>query len=99
LPIAAIAVSWMVFMIIIFFFPATPQATAQQMNYTVVVLGGFMSLAVFWYYCPVYGGVHWFHGPVSNLAPAIKGENRDEDSVSEKVDKRDAEHAVSVVDA
>ncbi|KAJ8594347.1 amino acid transporter [Rhizopogon salebrosus TDB-379] len=99
LPIAAIAVSWMVFMIIIFFFPATPQATAQQMNYTVVVLGGFMSLAVFWYYCPVYGGVHWFHGPVSNLAPALKGENRDEDSVSEKVDERDAEHAVSVVDA
>ncbi|OAX42764.1 amino acid transporter [Rhizopogon vinicolor AM-OR11-026] len=84
-PVAAIAVSWMVFMIIIFFFPTTPQTNAQKMNYTVAVLGGFMSLAIFWYYCPVYGGVHWFNGPVSNIAPALRGEQGEEDSVSEKV--------------
>jgi hypothetical protein len=33
------------------------------MNYTVVVLGSVMVGAVAWYYCPVYGGVHWFKGP------------------------------------
>ncbi|KAG1780030.1 amino acid/polyamine transporter I [Suillus placidus] len=84
-PVAAIAVSWMVFMNIVFFFPATPQTTVREMNYTVVVLGGFMSLAVFWYYCPIYGGVHWFNGPVSNLVSVDKGQ--DDDSVSEKMGK------------
>lgn len=84
-PIAAIAVSWMVFMNIIFFFPTTPQTTAQEMNYTVVVLGGFMSLAVCWYYCPIYGGVHWFNGPVSNLVSVDKGQ--DDESTSEKTEK------------
>ncbi|KAG0696525.1 amino acid/polyamine transporter I [Suillus ampliporus] len=96
-PIAAIAVTWMVFMIFVFFFPATPQTTAQEMNYTVVVLGGFMFLAISWYYCPVYGGVHWFNGPVANLTPAIEGEHRDEDSMSEKKGHRDAEISVDVV--
>ncbi|KAJ8594353.1 amino acid transporter [Rhizopogon salebrosus TDB-379] len=66
-PVAATAVLWMLFMIVIFLFPATPQITAQEMNYTVVVLGGFMSIAVGWYYFPVYGGVHWFNGPVANI--------------------------------
>ncbi|KAG2354803.1 amino acid transporter [Suillus spraguei] len=84
-PVAAIAVSWMVFMNMVFFFPATPQTTVKEMNYTVVVLGGFMSLAVFWYYCPVYGGVHWFNGPVSNLASAKKGQGNE--SASEKTGK------------
>ncbi|KAG1722545.1 amino acid/polyamine transporter I, partial [Suillus paluster] len=69
-PIAAIAVSGMVFMIIVFFFPSTPKTTAQEMNYTVVVLGGYMFLAVSWYYFPVYGGVHWFEGPISNVTSA-----------------------------
>ena len=98
-PVAAIAVSWMVFMIIMFFFPTTPQTTAQEMNYTVVVLGGFMSLSILWYYCPVYGGVHWFNGPVSNLDMPTKGEHGEEDSVSEKTDKRDIELSVSAVGA
>ncbi|KAG2140236.1 amino acid/polyamine transporter I [Suillus bovinus] len=79
-PVAAIAVSWMVFMNIVFFFPTTPETTVQEMNYTVVVLGGFMSLAILWYYCPKYGGVHWFNGPVSNIASADKGD--DDESVS-----------------
>ncbi|KAG1723082.1 amino acid permease-domain-containing protein [Suillus paluster] len=89
-PISAIAVTGMVFMNIVFFFPSTPQTTAQEMNYTVVVLGGFMFLAISWYYFPVYGGVHWFNGPIANITPAITCENRDEDSMSEK-EERDAE--------
>jgi amino acid transporter len=85
-PVAAIAVSWMIFMNIVFFFPTTPQTTTQEMNYTAVVLGGFMSLAIFWYYCPIYGGVHWFNGPVSNLVSVDKGQ--DDESASEKTGKR-----------
>lgn len=96
-PVAVIAVVWMVFMITVFFFPATPQTTTQEMNYTVAVLGGFLFLAISWYYCPVYGGVHWFNGPISNFSPAIGSENRSEDSVSEK-EQRDADVFVSAVD-
>jgi amino acid permease (GABA permease) len=97
-PVAVIAVVWMVSMIIVFFFPANPQTTTQQMNYTVVVLGGFMFLAISWYYCPVYGGVHWFTGPISNFTPAIRGESRDEDSMSEKKEQHGADLFVSAVD-
>ncbi|KAG2145191.1 amino acid/polyamine transporter I [Suillus clintonianus] len=98
LPIAVIAVSWMVFVITVFFFPATPQTTPQQMNYTVVVLGGFMFLAISYYYCPVYGGVHWFSGPIANITPFIEGEQRDGDSMSEKKDQGDGDISVSVMD-
>ncbi|KAG2154404.1 amino acid/polyamine transporter I [Suillus bovinus] len=99
-PVSVIAVTWMIFVILVFFFPATPQTTLQQMNYTVVVLGGFMFLAIFWYYCPVYGGVHWFNGPVFNVTPAIRGENEDEDlmSDSEKKERCDADVVVRAVD-
>ncbi|KAG2356430.1 amino acid/polyamine transporter I [Suillus spraguei] len=68
LPVAVIAVSSMIFMIIVFFFPSTPQTTVQEMNYTVVVLGG----------------VHWFKGPVTNLTPSITDACRDGNFVSEK---------------
>jgi len=67
LPVTAVAVTWMVFMIVIFFFPTAPGPDAQDVNYTVVVLGGTMALVVAWYYCPVYGGVHWFRGPIANV--------------------------------
>lgn len=38
------------------------------MNYTVVVFGGVMTLSLIWYYFPIYGGVHWFTGPIKNIA-------------------------------
>ncbi|KAG1901917.1 amino acid/polyamine transporter I [Suillus fuscotomentosus] len=99
-PVAAIAVVWMVFVILVFFFPATPQTTIQEMNYTVVVLGASMFLAIFWYYCPVYGGVHWYTGPIYNFTPAIGGEDghRDEDLMSEK-ERSDADVSVRAVDS
>jgi hypothetical protein len=52
---------------IVFFFPTTPHTGVLSMNYTVVVLGGMLVLSIVWYYFPVYGGVHWFTGPVSNI--------------------------------
>lgn len=79
----------MTFMIIIFFFPTTPQTNIPNMNYTVVVLGGVLLLALAWYYFPVYGGVHWFTGPVPNVANADEGVEKASTNLSatdEKVD-------------
>jgi len=57
----------MTFMSIVFLFPTTPTTDAPDMNYSVVVLGGVLGLSIVWYYFPVYGGVHWFTGPISNI--------------------------------
>lgn len=62
-----IAVAWMIFSIIILVFPSSPDPTAPDMNYTVVVLGGWILLCLVYYYFPVYGGIHWFRGPVANI--------------------------------
>ena len=51
----------------IFLFPTTMATDVADMNYTVVVLGGVLILSLIWYYFPVYGGVHWFTGPVPNV--------------------------------
>ena len=67
IPVAALSVFFMIFMTIVFLFPATPQTSVQEMNYTVAVLGGVLLLSLVWYYFPVYGGVHWFTGPVPNV--------------------------------
>lgn len=67
LPVAATAVLWMAFSIVIVVFPSTPAPDAADMNYTVVVLAAWLALCVAYYYCPVYGGVYWFQGPVSNV--------------------------------
>ncbi|KAG8218026.1 amino acid/polyamine transporter I [Butyriboletus roseoflavus] len=88
LPVGIISVSFMAFMDIVFFFPTTPQTSTGSMNYTVVVLGGVLSLSLVWYYFPVYGGVHWFTGPVPNL-------DKDDGSSGSLVDKK-VEAAVEV---
>ncbi|KAJ6529059.1 amino acid/polyamine transporter I [Mycena vulgaris] len=67
MPVAIIAVLWMWFMTIVLMFPAAPNPIAETMNYTVVVMGGALLLAVGYYFFPHYGGRHWFTGPISNL--------------------------------
>lgn len=52
---------------VVFLFPSTPDTDVADMNYTVVVLFGTLFLSVAWYYFPVYGGVHWFTGPVPTI--------------------------------
>lgn len=37
------------------------------MNYTAAVLGVLFILSLVWYYFPIYGGVHWFEGPVPTV--------------------------------
>jgi len=60
----------------------------------VVVLGGCILLSLAWYYFPVYGGVHWFKGPVRNVdqetnPPTIQGSSVDGDEKKGKDDASD----------
>ncbi|KAJ7493672.1 hypothetical protein FB451DRAFT_1020415 [Mycena latifolia] len=66
IPVATIAVLW--FMTVLMF-PAAPAPVPETMNYTAVVMGGVLLLAVGYYYFPHYGGRHWFKGPVANIQP------------------------------
>ena len=78
----------MAFSIIILIFPTTPAPTGTDMNYTVVVLGGWLLLCVAYYYFPKYGGVYWFTGPVANVHDEV-AEKESARSVS--VDEKDRE--------
>ena len=50
--------------------PLAGLAVVFLANYSVVVLFGTLALSLLWYYCPRYGGVHWFTGPVPTIAAA-----------------------------
>jgi hypothetical protein len=73
-------------MIVVLIFPSENAPTAQTMNYTVVVVGGILSLSIAYYFLPVIGGRHWFTGPVRTVddPASLKGS----DTLSEK----DSEH-------
>ncbi|KAJ6527163.1 APC amino acid permease [Mycena capillaripes] len=68
-PISIFSLVWMVFMMIVFMFPATPIVSSVSMNYTSACLGAWVLLSLVGYYFPFYGlgGVHWFKGPVPNI--------------------------------
>ncbi|TCD69005.1 GABA-specific high-affinity permease [Steccherinum ochraceum] len=83
LPIGVTAVAWMTFMGIVFLFPTSPATDTADMNYTVVVEGGVMILAIIYYYFPKYGGIHWFTGPVATIK-RDEGTEGSEDSGSMK---------------
>jgi len=95
-PCAVIACGWMSFMGVIVLFPTSRATDVQNMNYSAVILGGTLLLSLAWYYCPVYGGVHWFRGPMPNLEGRSvqpwyddKSEEVEIEKVSEKSDEPD----------
>ncbi|KAG6878049.1 hypothetical protein C0993_000372 [Termitomyces sp. T159_Od127] len=94
LPVTTAAIVFMTFMSVVFLFPMAPKTDAQGMNYVVVVLGGTMLLSIMWYYCPKYGGVNWFTGPVPNVRPVSE---HDSTRSSEEVKKGDVT-AVDITD-
>ncbi|KAJ6499039.1 amino acid/polyamine transporter I [Mycena sanguinolenta] len=63
-PVAFVASAYMIFMIIVFMFPAIPGPTSHSMNYTAVVLGGTLMLSLGYYFI---SGRHWFTGPVETI--------------------------------
>ncbi|KAJ6450901.1 amino acid/polyamine transporter I [Mycena sanguinolenta] len=68
-PISILSLVWMVFMMIVFMFPASPVVSSVSMNYTSACLGAWVLLSLVGYYFPFkeLGGVHWFKGPVPNI--------------------------------
>ncbi|KAJ1307290.1 hypothetical protein OPQ81_001400 [Rhizoctonia solani] len=66
-PIAIIAITFMSFITVVLLFPSRPAPGVSDMNYAIVVMGAFMIGSVVWYYFPMYGGVHWFEGPISTV--------------------------------
>ncbi|KAJ7268728.1 amino acid/polyamine transporter I [Mycena haematopus] len=63
-PVAFVASVYMIFMIVVFMFPAVPGPTSHSMNYTAVVLGGTLMLSLGYYF---FSGRHWFTGPVVTI--------------------------------
>jgi hypothetical protein len=48
--------------------------------------GGTLALSVLYFYFPVYGGVHWFNGPVSTIKDvkshiALSSDTNDKDGI------------------
>lgn len=64
----------MTLVVAISLFPTSPSTSAEDMNYTVAVVGGVLTLSVVWFYFPKYGGVHWFRGPVRNIGVEKSGD-------------------------
>ena len=73
----------MAFAVTILMFPTTPAPNATDMNYTVVVMGGWLLLCVAYFYLPRYGGVHWFTGPVANVEPKSDAASDSLDGIAE----------------
>ncbi|KAG7098496.1 hypothetical protein E1B28_000440 [Marasmius oreades] len=81
-PVATVASAYMIFMILVFLFPASPVPDEQTMNYTVVVVGGTILLSLGYYFFPKYGGMYWFTGPVHTIE-----DTRREGSIEKRSEK------------
>ncbi|PPQ68386.1 hypothetical protein CVT25_007924 [Psilocybe cyanescens] len=63
-PIGAIAVAWVTFIVVMLFFPPHQVTSAQDMNYSVVIIMGvFIFASLSW----VLSARKWFTGPVRNI--------------------------------
>ncbi|KAI0659058.1 amino acid permease-domain-containing protein [Cubamyces menziesii] len=84
LPVAILAVVWMIFSTVILTFPTSPSPDKNTMNYTVVVYCGWVGMCLMYYYLPVYGGACWFDGPQRTVddsetdSPSLSGASPDD---------------------
>jgi amino acid permease (GABA permease) len=68
MPIGIIAVAWVLFIVVLLFFPSTQTATPVGMNYAVVIIMGvFVFASISW----VVSAHKWFHGPIKNIDDSI----------------------------
>ncbi|KAF5341483.1 hypothetical protein D9758_013939 [Tetrapyrgos nigripes] len=92
-PVATVASAYMIFMIMVFLFPASPVPNAQTMNYTTVVVGGTMILSSVYYFFPKYGGRYWFHGPVHTI-DVDDGVRKDSQNGSGSIEKQNTKSSM-----
>ena len=62
-----IAVVWMIFIIVLLFFPSYQIPNAATMNYAIVVIGFVVIFCLVYYYFPKYGGKTFFNGPIKTV--------------------------------
>ncbi|PBL00212.1 hypothetical protein ARMGADRAFT_1116261, partial [Armillaria gallica] len=74
-PVAFVSTTFMILMMVVFLFPASPAPVAESMNYSVVVVGGVITLATVYY---LISGRFWFTGPVITVADGSEGKQSDE---------------------
>ncbi|KAK0433561.1 amino acid/polyamine transporter I [Armillaria borealis] len=79
-PVAFVATTFMILMMVVFIFPSAPAPVAESMNYSVVVVGGIITLATVYY---LISGRFWFTGPVVTVADR-SGEMRSDEKLSIK---------------
>ncbi|KAH8091345.1 APC amino acid permease [Cristinia sonorae] len=95
-PVSIISIIWMALVIMIMSFPNNPDPNADSMNYTCLILGGYIILCLAYYYFPVYGGVNWFKGPVRNVSRAVESASESSGSVG-VVSEKETEKAKMTV--
>ncbi|KAF8159275.1 amino acid transporter [Crassisporium funariophilum] len=67
IPVGAIAVAWVSFIVVMLFFPPGQTTTVQEMNYSVVIIMGvFIFASASW----ILSARKWFIGPVRNVDDA-----------------------------
>lgn len=83
-PVGAIAVGWVALIIPVLCFPAVKGKDLNDlnMNYTCLIYGGVMFLALLWY---AVDARHWFKGPRINVehlihTQAVEGKDTEGDS-------------------
>lgn len=64
---SATAVLWMIFIVVLLFFPTYQMPNAAEMNYAIVVVGFVVIFCLVYYYFPKYGGKTFFCGPVRTV--------------------------------
>ncbi|RDB25810.1 putative amino-acid permease C11D3.08c [Hypsizygus marmoreus] len=88
LPVAVVAVSFMLFMTVVLLFPLAPDPTAQSMNYTIVVIGGTIALCILYYFFPKYGGRYWFKGPVTTVEQVVDNDDGSKDDFKQEFESK-----------
>ncbi|KAK0217681.1 hypothetical protein EDD85DRAFT_797906 [Armillaria nabsnona] len=79
-PVAFVATTFMILMMVVFLFPASLAPVAESMNDSIVVVGGIVTLATAHYFV---SGRFWFTGPVITAADG-SGKKRSEEKLSIK---------------
>jgi amino acid transporter len=78
MPIGIIAVSWVVFIVVLLLFPPSQSVTAPKMNYAVViVMGVFIFASISW----VVSARKWFIGPVKTIDDTTPSDYGDEKQI------------------